>query len=311
VSTVRFFRHDDVGAPVLAGVAGSLVTLLRACLVGSGGIAYGGTPSAGWSESFAGSLPNVAVFRNSIAAGGCGCFVHVDDAGPGAAGAREARARVYANMTDIATGVSDTGVQFVRKSSALSSTARKWLLAADERTFWLYIWETGDSSSGWGDTSILGAGDYDAIDAGGIYRYFILGRITENISRAYIRALKSDGDDHAGLLTPERSGLGSAKQSRFLAPLTLTSNYGIGGEFYPSGPDPITGDKYVSMSPLMFSEGRVLGRARGIGLPLWNLQAEPRGEPLESAPELVCLATNNDTNQRTAAVALDVVGPWS
>src|SRR5690606_21289348 len=102
----RYFRWDDASAPTLSGTAGSLLELLRACLVGTDGVAYGSGENeklaAGWTEEFTGT--NVAVFRNSLAAGGTGDYFRIDDNGIAVGGAREAMLTAYNTMSDIDTG---------------------------------------------------------------------------------------------------------------------------------------------------------------------------------------------------------------
>src|SRR5690349_16189318 len=147
--TVQIYRSTDSSAPVLTGQVGKLTDLLNACLV----TGYGSKSAAGWTRAFNGT--NQRTFRNS-ADDGTGYYVYVDDAGPGAAGAREARARGYITQTALDTGTGQfptsallaigTGAVVWRKSNTADSTARAWTLIADSTVFYLFV-ETGDQTS--------------------------------------------------------------------------------------------------------------------------------------------------------------------
>jgi len=167
MTTTRVFKSTDSGAPVLTGQSGSLISLLHACLVGTSGVAYGSgggaKTAAGWSEPFSNTATKGA-WKNSAAAGGTGMCVRVLDDGSGAASFREAFMVSYATMSDI-----DTGTQLVpatttaasgyaiRKSTTADSTARSWILIADECTFYLWL-DNGDSSNQ--GKGFYWAGDY-------------------------------------------------------------------------------------------------------------------------------------------------------
>ena len=69
--TVRVYQSTDTSAPVLTGVAGSLIALLDAVLVAG----YGTQTAAGWTKPFNGI--NKGVYKH---AGSNGYFRFVDDA---------------------------------------------------------------------------------------------------------------------------------------------------------------------------------------------------------------------------------------
>jgi hypothetical protein len=178
---VNLYRSTDAGAPSLSGTVGSLIALLDAVLVNG----YGAKAAAGWTKAFAAA--NLAVYRNS-AAQGSGHYLSIDDAGGGANGAREANARaaVVATATNAATAVVGMTEPFptagqaargltIAKSRILDATARKWVVVADQRTFYLFTFPTtfqGWSGFAFGDFFSL-RGNTDA------YRSFIIGRATE------------------------------------------------------------------------------------------------------------------------------------
>lgn len=168
MTTTRLYKSTDAGAPVLSGSLGALASLLKQCLVGVGGVAYGSgiteKTAAGWSIPFEDVATNLVVFRNSLAAGGSGCYARISDNGAGSYGAREARMVVYGAMSDINTGTDPTPKPAdranggpMRKSVDVSATARPWVLLADERTFYLCV---DFNSINVNEKAIYGAGDF-------------------------------------------------------------------------------------------------------------------------------------------------------
>jgi hypothetical protein len=133
------YRSSDASAPVLHGDAGSLITVLDACLVNG----YGAQSAAGWTKAFSGT--NKAAYR-----GGSGVqhYLRVqDDAPHGTALGREARIRGFETMSDVDTGTGDfpdttqqTNGLIVRKSAATGTTARDWIIFADDRTIYGFFY---------------------------------------------------------------------------------------------------------------------------------------------------------------------------
>lgn len=154
------YRSTDTSAPVLTGQVGSLISLLDACLVNG----YDTQPAAGWSKAFSGT--NAASYKQG-AASGADCYLDVNDNAAGAGSAQESTVRGYEAMTAVATGTNPfptTAQQaspglFIRKSSTASSTARAWVLIADDKTFHLFI-QSGDL-----------AGAYQAFSFGEVYSF--------------------------------------------------------------------------------------------------------------------------------------------
>lgn len=154
--TVRMYRSDDDGAPVLNGTAGAAITLLDACLVNG----YGSKSAAGWTKAYSGT--NVAVYRMATTGSSSGYYLRVDDQGT-LPDARDARCTGYKTMSDINTGtvafpttaqVGSAGGGYLKKSITLNATARPWVLIADEWFFYLITfantttWGTGDDYNG-------------------------------------------------------------------------------------------------------------------------------------------------------------------
>lgn len=316
MSTVRYFRWDDPGAPTLTGEVGSLTNLLRKCLVGTAGVAYGSKPAAGWSEAFAGTATNIAVFRNNSADGGSGCYVRVNDNASGAGGAREAQIAVYGSMTDINSGTMGTSALWFRKSGTADATARKWQVVADGRTAWLHSYEISAALSGNGfDTSLAGIGDYACVDAANAFRYFCMGRATVNSNfGGDIVALggSSPSSNSAAFSVQSLDGISGLKQPSILRPMIIADG-GVGGTEYPAPPHPITGDTYFLSHPPIRDGGMLLGRLRGIRLPYHNIMSTADGAEFSGyTGQRVAktrITTNSNANH-SVGILLDAVGPW-
>lgn len=138
--------------------------------------------AAGWTKPFTGT--NLASYKNG---GGCQMYLRVNDAGPGAGAAKEARVLGYETMSDVntGTGLFPTAAQqangiFCRKSASADATARTWILIADACTFYLGVL-TGDAA---GQYLSIGFGEYYSTVTSDLYRNFIVARISENSASA-------------------------------------------------------------------------------------------------------------------------------
>lgn len=177
---VTVYKSTDASAPVLSGTNGALIGVLDACLVNG----YGAKSAAGWAKSF--SATNKAVYRMATS-GNTGFYLNVQDNGPGAGTAREARVWGYeiATAQDIGTNQFPTTGQltnglFLRKSATADATARPWIIVADSSVFYLFV-ETGDYTSPT-QTMAFMFGDFFSYVSGDANRCIIIGRTTENTS---------------------------------------------------------------------------------------------------------------------------------
>lgn len=137
---------------------------------------------AGWTQPFTGT--NKAVFRNSPTTG-TGFYLNIQDNGPGAGAAKEARIWGYevATAQDAGTGQFPTTAQmtnglFIRKSNTADATARPWVIVADDTVFYMFV-ETGDFTTP-ARTFAWMFGDFFSYKASDAYRCMIIGRTTEN-----------------------------------------------------------------------------------------------------------------------------------
>lgn len=146
--TVRLYKSTDASAPVLTGQVGTLLTVLDAVLVNG----YGSQTAAGWTIAYTGTNKR----QYAMASGGTGCQLYIDDTGPGAGGAREARVNGFKSGTGLGTGTGQfpttgqmsapSGALVVRKSTTADSTARAWTIIADGHTLYMFA-ETGDQTA--------------------------------------------------------------------------------------------------------------------------------------------------------------------
>lgn len=124
------YKSSDGSAPVLNGVAGSLVGLLDACLVNG----YGSKPSSGWTIAFTNT--NLRSYRAPV---GIRHYCDVVDIGT-----TNAQMKGYRVATDTGVGSGPypgitTSMAYISKSQTADATARPWLLAADDRSFILLV----------------------------------------------------------------------------------------------------------------------------------------------------------------------------
>lgn len=264
--TVRFFSSTDSGHPVLSGTIGSLIALLDACLVNG----YGSKAGAGWSKAFTGT--NLAAYRQASS----GAFLRIDDAA-----ATVARCVGYDTMSDVNTGTNDfpssvqkPGGMYVYKSNSGDATERPWVLAASERTIYLYI--------GHADTVLAGAsvayrhlyafGDITSYKAGDAYNRFIMANETSAVGSGHSAAVSSGLAVTPGhYMQRSHTQLGSSitvgkHMDGFM--MTTSSSIAIGNQLSVPipFPDPVTGG--MLLSPISIHE-TAAGVRRGVLPGLW------------------------------------------
>jgi len=172
------YRSTDASAPVMSGQNGTLVTLLDNCLV----TGYGSKAAAGWTKPFTGA--SKAAFR---APSGNQLYLRVQDDGPGAGAAREARMTGYETMSDVDTGtgpfptaaqgVGGIAMTVLRKSNTADATARTWIVIADARTLYVCIL-TADTAGAY--RSFMFGEIFSILSTTDNYRTMIIGRGIEN-----------------------------------------------------------------------------------------------------------------------------------
>ncbi|MBA3008514.1 MAG: hypothetical protein FP810_18475 [Desulfocapsa sp.] len=130
------YRWDDSNAPVARGERRSLCDILYACLV----TGYGTKLPAGWTREYVNATFDKAAFRNNPDTG-TGFYLQVD--GAGATYAYQSKIMGYEVMTNVDAGLfpfSSTALGEWYISNAAGTTARPWVLVADERAFYFTCW---------------------------------------------------------------------------------------------------------------------------------------------------------------------------
>lgn len=179
----------NANAPTLTGVVGSLTTVLDAVLVNG----FTGFTALGWSinqttTNKRGYKQNLTGSNNSS-----GMLLYVDDTGPGAGAAREARVCGFETMSAIApTGTGQfptsaqstigTGFLVIRKSTTADATVRNWTIVGNGQTFYLFI-ESGDNTVPLGCTTFC-FGDFKSFKTSDQYAVIIIARTVENSGSA-------------------------------------------------------------------------------------------------------------------------------
>jgi len=182
------YRWDDAGAPVARGERRSLCDILYACLV----TGYGAKAAAGWTREYINGTSDKAAFRNNPATGS-GFYLQVD--GAAAANAYQSLCRAFEVMTDVDSGAFPfAAAEQVATSSAAGTTARPWVLVADDRAFWFFCWgantATPDNTSlqfsqlHFGDLVSRYASDPYGCAIGAIHTYAHYGPLTSIFSAA-------------------------------------------------------------------------------------------------------------------------------
>lgn len=344
MTTTRIYRSTDSGAPTLTGEVGSYNALIKAVLVGVSGVAYGTGPNekaaAGWTVNAEDVGTHKLVLKNSLAAGGTGMLARFHDNAQTSGAARDVTIACYSAMSDIDTGsdlIPPSAVQssggIIRKSATANSTARPWIIVADELTAYVQFQV---------DTTMWffgGFGDYESYVPGDDYRYFVAAGVGLNQCQSNLvmtgvatlaspnvfggrgnwlgrnLALSTAGEQFSVPALGVLNGGGAAAGSSI-----SSSSAQMGGSCAPMA-DPAAGTGLRLYHPAMVgSEGVIRGRLRGLYVPLNNLLAQAFGAvdstPANMPPGTALLiakcsmANNTNPDFYAGTLAVDAVGPW-
>ncbi|WP_332772046.1 hypothetical protein [Phenylobacterium sp.] len=266
--TVRLYRSTDTSAPSLTGVAGTLTSLLDAILVNG----YGSQTAAGWTIAYTGT--NKRVY--TMASGGTGYSIYVDDSAPGTGGGREARVSGWTTPTGLGAGsgqfptpaqmAAPSGALVIRKSATADATARAWTVVADGHTFYLFS-ETGDFTSPFCAYPFM-FGDFFTYGSTDANNCMIIGRTLENNANAGVAAGFSQAsmvDAFGSIAYCNSTGLSNTLPGHFIA-----SNYtGVGGSV-PAG-------KHVDIAKMGGQQAGALGPMQMGFLGIWTTGSQGTG----------------------------------
>lgn len=322
--TVRVYQSTDTNAPTWDGLVGSAKTVIVQCLV----TGYTGKDPAGWTMPFEDG--NTFVLRNSVASGSGAYFRFDDSVG------NVVRLRGYSAMTDENTGDDPTptvdqkvdGCELT-KSTSSDSTARDWIIVADDRTVWISTQ----------DRNFYGWGDHDSNVPGDGFAWFIAGdnnrgsgasvgnsdimqqgvtRLATPTSSAHGLFLPRGYNQTAGAIQWSVPNLSNGRSpADNSTPGTLQSLGGNGAPMVDPGPG--TSLRHF-MPAFVGSEGTIRGVLRGLYVPLNNLVdnvtngeniASPAGLPIESTLKMIRAQWGEiPTFNRVGALGIEIGIDW-
>ena len=263
----------DAGAPVLNGLAGSLVTVLDACLVDG----YGTQVAAGWTINQTDTNKRVYQSGNNTACPSVVLITDTTNTTATAVGGISATSTTFVSITNPFPSTVLASVLSITKSDVATVTARPWYIVADNRTFYLFVDKSATFSSG-----------YSNFYFGEIYSYRAAALLADptriiignNLIQVYLSMVSvSYSVDY---MAKTYSGLGEAivvKKVGDTSKTNATSN--TYGSLYAGAPlanagfsflnFPTLGDVAMYTSPMWISEaisGCLRGHLRGIQFPL-------------------------------------------
>jgi hypothetical protein len=137
MSQFKVFTNNDLNAPVLNGLTGSLINILNYCLI----------TGSGWLQPSA-SVANCAIYQQPS---GSNCILYINDNGPSAVIGQEAWATGWEVLTSMGKPCGTGSGQFprpeqlltdgrfvVRKSNTANNVSREWVMFSDDRTFYFF-----------------------------------------------------------------------------------------------------------------------------------------------------------------------------
>ena len=199
--TTRIYASTDDSAPSLSGSNNALLTVLDACLVNG----YGSKSPAGWTKAFIGSQK--AAYRQGA---GSMAYIRVDDSlglyaivtGSIGMTSIDDLGRDFPSKENATLYSTSYGVQW-RKSNTADAAARRWILIADEKTFYLFIDSGLSTAPGW---TPYGFGEFASFQKNDPYPLFIAGSIVvastnQASSLAVIRANSTTVNTYNGSYT--------------------------------------------------------------------------------------------------------------
>lgn len=276
----QFTVYSSLDAGAIAGSlqvngnAGSLITVLDACLING----YTGKAAAGWTRGVA-TASNITAYKQG--AGSLFAFVLNDNAPNATSLGKEAWAIGWESASGVGSPVGSGTGQFptpaqlltsghvvIRKSSATGTGAVPWFVFADSRTCYLFI-STGDAANTY--YAFMFGDIYSIKSTADAYNCVIIGGNTENSTTN-----TNYGFDLLGAVNAANVGSYIARAFGGLGTSTTFGKHGDGVKGsttgfagtvqYPNGADT---DLYLS--PVWLSENGTItirGRLRGIYQPL-------------------------------------------
>jgi hypothetical protein len=265
----RVYKSTDPGAPTLNGQVGSLIAVLRACLVDG----FGSLPPLGWSMPYTdGNNPPLrAHFRQAPKTGWGQYDLEVKDDGSTSAGSNTSFAEAWgwAGATGLAEGslafpVRTSAGMNTRKSASLDATARRWLLVGTDRSFIFVAYH--NAGGAWSAAEVWFFGDLIPVGPTDVWAVALLGgrSVQTHPGMAHL----SDGSVVAALPYTFQGLPGPVGVNRMWPAGVNTGDatVGNGSIIYPNGPD---GRGYIDRV-LLIESGHLRAVLPGFWVPLHN-----------------------------------------
>ncbi|AOG22232.1 hypothetical protein [Acidovorax sp. RAC01] len=265
---VTVYRSTDVGAPLLSNANGSLIAVMKACLVDG----YGSKAAAGWTAPFTGT--NLIAFKEG--AGGNNRFLRVFDGGTDTSTNRVIKVRAYENMTAISTGtgpcpttgqMGGNGAGFSYFVAGRVSPNPSWVLVATSSFFHLIV-EQGDAGT---YPEYMGFGTFFSDLPGDTFNTMLIASTNDGCGYSgYVDATSANG---VWVMRSDTGALGAVATS-FLSDArngtTATSSVWGGPSSIHPYPDRVRGGLLQSQ-PVIFCDGYRRGRVPG----MWECHHAP------------------------------------
>jgi hypothetical protein len=262
----RVYKSADPGAPVLRGSVGSLIAVLRACLVDG----YGSLAPAGWSMPYTDGQtpPQRAHFRQAPRTDWPQCDLQVDDNFTGADGGWDIYSLYIARIAGwrAATNLGEGSGRFPADGSSLpvpkgqdTGTNRPWAIVATDRAFLMWCGDLDPGGNGYvfffGDLIPYVASDTLAVGllAGG--------------SDKYSGSLLAVGNVGMSVAAGSWTGMAAVQLARVAPLLSGTSTYGTSGTL--SWPNATDGKGYMNRL-LLLESNSLRAILPGFWVPLHN-----------------------------------------
>jgi hypothetical protein len=285
--TVRVYRSTDASAPIMNGIAGSLVAVLDACLVNG----YGSKVAAGWSKSYS-SGSTLAAYQTGS---GNKMFLRVDDTS-----GSSANFYGYENMSSISigTGQFPTPVQLseggnfvcIIKSSSGGTAAVPWVVVANGSLVYVYINVSAEVGVSITYPNILCFGDIISYKSNDQFATVLIGGFaTNNLGSNFFSSFTSVGTSTVShyiarsfTQIPGAARIGKSVESG--SSTSLNTSY------------PLAVDGTVSASPVIISES-FIQQIRGILPGCWMLSYPTTSVPIPQGQQLSF--TSGDLKNKT------------
>lgn len=269
---MRYYSSLDAGAPQIANANGSLAAVLRACLVGTAGVAYGSKAAAGWTEPYA-TASSISVFKQG--AGGNNRILRVVDNGVQAdLNYRRVNVRGYEAMTAISTGtgafpttgqISGNGPNFgYRYQSIDPAYTPQWNLYASSSFFHLLV-DTNYPTNFW---SMMSFGTFFSEKVGDIYNDVLMA--SPNNAYSAWQGYSSGAADGVWVARSDNAVAGAKPGVFYTGAKNVSSYIGYGNDTQYPYPNRIN-NALMQSQPELWVDGYFRGRVPG----LWESHHTP------------------------------------